>query len=455
VDRRVLIIDDDAGIVDLLCAELEPRSYEVVGLTSPEAALEELTDRDFGVVLTDLHMDRMSGVDLCRAVVLLREETPVVVMTAFASVATAVACIRAGAYDIVTKPFDIESLVTTLDRAFQHRDLRHEVKRLRDVASDLQPLEDMLGESKVMKRMFRVVARVAETDATILVTGESGTGKELVARALHRLSPRARGPFVAINCAAMQESLLESELFGHIKGAFTDAHERAGLFSRANRGTLFLDEIAEMPMGTQVKLLRALQERKVRPVGSDSEVPFDARIVAASNRDLELEVEEKRFREDLFYRLNVVHIQVPPLRMRDNDVLLLARTFLRRAQASGEARVTGLTGAAAERLAGYPWPGNVRELQNCVERALALAKTERIDVDDLPERIGSHRVSSLARAFDGAALGDFLPIDEVERRYVRQVLDAAGGNKASAARALGVDRGTIYRKLERWRKDGV
>jgi DNA-binding NtrC family response regulator len=430
VDRRILIVDDDDGILHLLRTELQQRGYEVVGLTSSEAVLEELTDRDFGVVLIDLEMKRIRGVDLCRAVALLREETPVIVMTAFASVAAAVACIRAGAYDFVTKPFDLDSLVTALERAFQHHDRRQAVKRVRGESSELQPFEEMIGESKAMERVCRLIARVAETDATVLVTGESGTGKELVARALHALSPRAGGQFIAINCAAMQESLLESELFGHVKGAFTDAHERAGLFSRANGGTLFLDDIAEMPMSTQAKFLRALQERKVRQVGSDSEVPFDARIVAASNRDLELEVQQKRFREDLFYRINVMHIEVPPLRLRDNDVLLLARSFLGRAQVSGKARVTGITGAAAERLAGYPWPGNVRELQNCIEGAVALAKTEHLEVDDLPERIVRHRASPLARAFDGAAP---LPMDEVERRYIRSSTRPEGTRQSRRA----------------------
>jgi two-component system response regulator HydG len=247
----------------------------------------------------------------------------------------------------------------------------------------------------------------------------------------------------------MPESLLDSELFGHVKGAFTDARAaRPGLFVKASGGTLFLDEIGEMPMGMQAKLLRALQERKVRPVGGDVEVAFDARIVAATNRDLEEEVEQRRFREDLFYRINVVHIHMPPLRQRDNDVLLLAQTFLQRCQAKGPVRVVGLKSAAAERLTAYPWPGNVRELQNCIERALALSQFDHIGIDDLPERIRNFNSSRIPLE-SGDPL-TIVPMDEVERRYINKVLEALGGNKASAARLLGMDRRTLYRKLERW-----
>src|SRR5580698_2569136 len=449
VDRRVLVIDDDLSMLELLQAELELRRFEVVTHTSPEAALRALAESDFDVVLSDISMRGMSGVDLCREVVTLREDTPVIVMTAFASIESAIASIRAGAYDFVTKPFDMDDLALTVERALRHRDLREEVKRLQRTVNELSPFQEMIGESDAMKKMCDLIARVATSDATVLVTGESGTGKELVARALHARSSRAKGPFVAINCAAMPETLLESELFGHVKGAFTDARAaRPGLFVKASGGTLFLDEIGEMPMGMQAKLLRALQERRVRPVGGDVEVPFDARIVAATNRDLEEEVEQRRFREDLFYRINVVHIHMPPLRQRDNDVLLLAQTFVQRSQAGGAGRVVGIKRAAAERLTAYAWPGNVRELQNCVERALALAQFDHIGIEDLPERIRNFNSTRIA-----VESGDpltIIPMDEVERRYITRVLEALDGNKASAARLLGMDRRTLYRKLERW-----
>jgi DNA-binding NtrC family response regulator len=451
MDRRVLIIDDDPSMLDLLRAELEQRSYEVVTETSPEAALRLLAKSDFGVVLSDISMHGMSGVDLCREVVTLREDTPVIVTTAYASVESAIASIRAGAYDFVTKPINMNDLVLTIERALRHRELREEVKRLRLSAADLHPFDEMIGESTAMKKVFDLVSRVAETDATVLVTGESGTGKELVARALHSRSPRSAGPFVAINCAAMPESLLESELFGHAKGAFTDARAaRPGLLVKATGGTLFLDEIAEMPIGMQPKLLRALQERTVRPVGADTEVPFDVRIISATNRDPDVEVQQHRLREDLYYRINVVHIHVPPLRDRENDVLLLAQSFLQRCQGAGPPRVVGFKSAAANRLASYLWPGNVRELQNCIERAVALAQFDHIGVDDLPDRIGQHKSSRVALPTDNSDPASILPLEEVERRYIDHVLQSLGGNKASAARALGMDRRTLYRKLERW-----
>jgi DNA-binding NtrC family response regulator len=453
VDRRILIIDDDPSMLDLLRAELERRHFEVATQMSPQEALEQLADQDFGVVLSDINMRGMNGVDLCREVVKLRQDTPVIVMTAFASLESAVASIRAGAYDFVTKPFDADDLVLTIERGLRHRELRDEVRRLRRAVSELRPFDEMIGESAAMRKMYDLIARVAETEATVLVTGESGTGKELVARALHARSARSGGPFVAINCAAMPEALLESELFGHMKGAFTDARaSRSGLFVKATGGTLFLDEVGEMPMGMQAKLLRSIQERKVRPVGGDAEVSFDARIVAATNRDLEEEVEQRRFREDLFYRINVVHLHVPPLRQRENDVLLLAQSLLQRCQSNGPVRVVGLKSAAAERLVSYPWPGNVRELQNCIERAVALSQFDHLGVDDLPERVAHFKSSRITiESCDPSAI---LPMDDVERRYVTQVLDALSGNKASAARVLGMDRRTLYRKLERWGSNG-
>jgi two-component system response regulator HydG len=421
--------------------------------TAPEEAVRHLAENDFGLVLTDINMHGMSGVDLCRQIVESREDLPVIVMTAYGSMEAAIAAIRAGAYDFVTKPFEMDDIALTLERALKHRALREEVKRLRRVVVDQQKFDDILGASGSMRKMYDLIARVAETETTILITGESGTGKELVAKAIHQRSARKDGPFVAINCAAMPESLLESELFGHTKGAFTDARTaRSGLFIKASRGTLFLDEIGEMPAGMQAKLLRALQERTVRPVGGDQEQPFDARIIAATNRDLETEVEDKRFREDLFYRINVVRIQVPPLRSRGSDVLLLAQHFLQRYQ-SGVQRVVGLKTAAADKLLSYPWPGNVRELQNCIERAVALAQTDHVGVDDLPERVRDFRAARIA--IESSDPTELLPMEEVERRYILRVLEAVGGNKTLAAQVLGFDRRTLYRKLERCRDGAV
>jgi two-component system response regulator AtoC len=453
VERRVLIIDDDKSMCDVIEAELKQRDFDVVAETSPEEALRRLGEEDFGLVVTDINMAGMSGVDLCKQIVQNREDIPVVVMTAFGSMEAAVAAIRAGAYDFVTKPFATDDLALTIERGLKHRALHEEVRRLRRAVTEQQRFDDIIGTSAPMQKMFDLVARVAETETTVLVTGESGTGKELVAKALHMRSSRRDGPFVAINCAAMPEPLLESELFGHVKGAFTDARTaRPGLFVKATKGTLLLDEIGEMPAGMQAKLLRALQERTVRPVGGETEIPFDARIVAATNRDLETEVEEKRFREDLFYRINVVRIQVPPLRARASDILLLAQHFLQHIQSNGVQRVVGLKSAAADKLLSYPWPGNVRELQNCIERAVALAQFDHVGLDDLPERIREFKTARITIESNDPA--ELLPMEEVERRYILRVLEAVGGNKTLAAQVLGFDRRTLYRKLERCR-DGA
>ena len=392
MERRILVIDDDRNMCDVLEADLEKRGFAIVTTTFPGDGLQRLLREDFSVVLTDINMHEMSGVHVCEQVVESREDLPVIVMTAYGSMEAAIAAIRAGAYDFVTKPFQMEDLALTLDRAVRHRMLREEVKRLRRAVLDQQKFDDILGTSSAMRKMFDLIALIAETETTVLITGESGTGKELVAKAIHQHSARKDGPFLAINCAAMPEALLESELFGHTRGAFTDARTaRPGLFIKASNGTILLDEIGEMPAGMQAKLLRALQERSVRPVGSDQEQPFDARIIAATNRDLEADVEDKRFREDLFYRINVVRIQVPPLRARGNDILLLADHFLQKYQNNTQPRVTGIKTAAADKLLSYAWPGNVRELQNCLERAVALARHDHLGVDDLPEWIREFR----------------------------------------------------------------
>jgi DNA-binding NtrC family response regulator len=393
-------------------------------------------------------MPGMDGLALCERIVLNRPDIPVVVVTAFGSLETAVAAIRAGAYDFVTKPVDLDALVLVLERAVQHRALREEVRRLRVALGDVSADGGVVGDSQALRRVYELIDRVADSDASVLITGESGTGKEVAARALHARSRRHGGPFVAINCAAMPEQLLESELFGHARGAFTDAKAaRTGLFIKANGGTLFLDEVGELPLALQPKLLRALQERTVRPVGGDSEVPFDARIVAATNRDLELAVEEGRFREDLYYRLNVIGLELPPLRARGNDVLLLAQRFLEHFATRGGKRVVGLSPAAAQRLLVYSWPGNVRELQNCIERAVALTSYEQLTVEDLPERIRDYRApSNLPSEGD---LSELVSLEEMERRYIQRVLDAVGGSRTLASRLLGVDRKTLYRKLGR------
>jgi len=454
---RVLVADDEPEMCALLEAGLAKRGFEVTTRSSGEAAVALLDQADFDVIVVDLNMPGTSGLDVASWVAANRPDTPVVVITAFGSLETAVAAIRAGAYDFVTKPFEIEAIGLTLARAVGYRRLRAEVRRLRQAAGatgddgdgDGMTGTPLVGRSPAMRRVYDTVLRAAATDASILVTGESGTGKELVARALHDKGRRAAGPFVAINCGALPETLLESELFGHARGAFTDARSnRAGLLVRASGGTLFLDEIGEAPAGLQAKLLRALEERRVRPVGGDDERPFDVRLVCATNRDLETEIEQGRFRSDLYYRINVIRIDLPPLRARGDDVLLLAqRLVAHQARATGKS-VAGIAAPAAQKLMAYAWPGNVRELRNCIERAVALTRFEEITVDDLPEAIQDYRRSRLVLDLDDP--GKLPPLEEVERRYILRVLEAVQGHRARAAEVLGLDRKTLYRKLERY-----
>jgi len=452
MNGRVLVVDDDAALCAWIEAGLVTHGFATCSYTDPTAAVAALRDADVDVIVTDLNMAGMNGLELCVQAAERRPDVPVLVLTAFGSLETAVGAIRAGAYDFLTKPVELDALVVALQRAVQHRRLRDEVRRLRRVVEDAEGFGDLLGTSPAITRIYDLLSRVAESDASLLITGESGTGKELVARALHRHSRRADGPFVAIDCAAVPEALLESELFGHVRGAFTDARgARTGLFLQANGGTLFLDEIGELPLALQPKLLRALQERRCRPVGADRETAFDVRVIAATNRDLEAEVEERRFREDLWFRINVIHIDLPPLRARGGDALLLAQRFVTSAGARAGKRVAGIAPAAAALLQAYPWPGNVRELQNCIERAVALTAFDQIVPDDLPDRVRNHRRSDLVVASDDPS--DLVPLDEVERRYILRVLQAVGGNKTLAARTLGLDRKTLYRKLERWGVD--
>jgi DNA-binding NtrC family response regulator len=444
--HAILVVDDDPEMCELAEAGLTQRGYQVTWKVSPKEALDLLDREDFAVLLVDIHMDGMSGLDLCRAALAKRPDLAVVVMTGFGSMDHAIGAMRAGAYDFVTKPVSMEALALAIDRAARHRAMSDELRRLRRRVQD-QELPNVIGASAAMRRVFDVVDRVADSATSVLITGDSGTGKELVARALHERSGR-RGPFLATNCAAVPENLLESELFGHARGAFTDARTaRTGLFVEADQGTLFLDEIADMPLAVQPKLLRALQERKVRPVGSTQEIAFDARIVAATNRDLEHEVVEKRFREDLFYRVNVVRIDVPPLRVRGNDMLSLAQHFLERAAARSGKSVNRLGRLVADRLVSYDWPGNVRELENCIERAVALASFDEITLDDLPAKIREHKPTEVFAESEDPK--DLPAMHVVEERYIRKVLAAVGGNKTVAAKVLGFDRRTLYRKLER------
>jgi two-component system response regulator HydG len=450
---RILAVDDDRSMCEVLETGLREHGFEVRWTTSASEALDLLSTAEIDVIVADLNMPEMSGLELCERIVANRPDVPVIVITAFGSLETAVAAIRAGAYDFITKPLDVDALALALERAVQHRSLREEVKRLRLLVDAPRRSDELIGKSPAMDRVRDLLGRIADSDASVLITGESGTGKEVVARVLHRQGRRHAGPFVAINCAAMPEPLLESELFGHVRGAFTDARTaRTGLFVQASGGTLLLDELGDLPMALQPKLLRALQERAARPVGGDVEVPFDVRLVATTNRDLESAVEEERFREDLYFRINVIHIPLPPLRARGHDILLLAQHFLVHTAARANKQVTGISSGAAERLMAYDWPGNVRELQNCIERAVALTRFEHITVDDLPEKIRAYRRSHVLVASDDPS--ELVPLEEVERRYILRVMEACRGNKTLAAQVLGLGRKTLYRKLEAYARAG-
>ncbi|SHJ39052.1 DNA-binding transcriptional response regulator, NtrC family, contains REC, AAA-type ATPase, and a Fis-type DNA-binding domains [Malonomonas rubra DSM 5091] len=445
---RILVLDDDQALCELLVEDLSRRGHSLHSALRVEDARELLHKEEIDIVLTDLNMPGTSGIDFCAELQKNRPDLPVVIMTAFGSLETAIAALRAGAYDFVTKPVDLDLLSISLNRALQHRHLQEKVRLLKDQVRRQQPDDELLGESTALKQIKEQIIRIAGIDTSVLISGESGTGKELVARALHRQSNRSDGPFVAINCAALPESLLESELFGHVRGAFTDAREaRKGLFVEASGGTLFLDEIGEMPLALQPKLLRVLEDHKVRPLGGAQEIDCDVRVVAASHRDLDEAVEQQRFRSDLYYRLNVINLHLPPLRERGNDILLLALAFVRQLSQQLGKSVTGLAQPAAACLLNYHWPGNVRELHNVIERALALSVHDLLTVEDLPEQV-RHPAGDAPLPARLVEPGAILPLEEMERRYIHQVLDQLDGNRTLAAKALGVDRKTLYRKLK-------
>ncbi len=446
---RVLLVDDDVHTCRMIAAALGEHGVEVTWRASAAEAFDYLASGDVDVVVTDIEMDGMSGIELCERIADERPDLHVLILTGHAEVEQAIAAIRAGAFDFILKPPDIELFSWAIARAVRDRRLNDEVSRLRREVEAAQGFGQLLYGSPVMARLVELLHRIALGDASVLVTGESGTGKELVARALHRAGPRRDGPFVAINCAAVPEALLESELFGHVRGAFTDARaSRTGLFVQAHGGTLLLDEIGDMPLPLQPKILRVLQERAVRPVGGDALIPCDVRVIAATNQDLEKAVHRGQFREDLFFRVNVIHVPVPPLRARGADVILLAQHFLDECAAKCGKPITGFTTAARERLLAYNWPGNVRELQNCIEAAVTLAAQREIGIGDLPARIRRIASADKPTTDDPAAL---VPLDEVERRHILRVLDAVRGNRTLAARALRLDRKTLYRKLLAYR----
>ena len=445
VRGRVLVVDDDRGACEVLEESLAARGFDVRSTVFPESVPELLERDQIEVLITDLRMGAHDGIALTARVVAAFPDVIVVVVTAFGSIRMAVEAIRAGAYDFLTKPYDLDAVVVSLDRAVEHARLLAEVKRLRG-ALEPAAFGGLIGTSPAIQRVHEMVQRIASLDTSVLILGESGTGTELVARAIHDTSQNAMLPFVAINCAAVPESLIESELFGHMRGAFTDARQaREGLLTRAGKGTLFLDEVGDLPLGTQAKLLRVLQERLFRPVGGDVELPFEARVLAATHKDLETEISLNRFRSDLFFRLQVIEIVLPPLRARGSDLLLLANHLVQRICVRLDRPRLGIPPAFAQALMAYDWPGNVRELNNAMERAVALATTDQLSAVDLPDRVRTRDVRAIRATPD-----ELVTAEEAERRHVLRVLEAVSGNKKAAAEVLQMDRSTLYRKLDRW-----
>jgi two-component system response regulator HydG len=444
---RVLIVDDEPATRSGLSRLLATEGYVVEAADGGRAALELAAAHPPDVVVTDLKMPGMDGLELMTKLHEQDRDLPVVMATALADLASAVTAMRAGADDYIAKPVDIDQLTLVIDRAVQRRATKNEADYLRRQlrARDGEGLEGMIGASSAMQKIYGLTRQVAGSRATVLITGESGTGKGELARAIHALSPRAKSPFVSLHCAAIPEALLESEMFGHEKGAFTGAdRRRVGRFEQADGGTLFLDEVGEIPLAMQVKLLRVLQERTFERVGGNGSVHTDVRVIAATNRDLAAEVRAGRFREDLYYRLDVVHIEMPPLRFRGNDAMILANHFLQRFAADNHKSIGRFSDEARARIASYSWPGNVRALENAIERAVVLAESDVIGVDDLPLDGDVHGSTSSSVRIPGASM------EQIEREAILKTLEACDGSTTRTAEVLGISVRTIQYRLQQY-----
>ncbi len=451
--EHILVVEDDGALRDLLVDELRDAGYTVQPVADAETAVQALRERPADLVISDLRLPGASGLELLTA---LQEQPPCpgfIIITAFGTVEQAVDALKQGADDFLTKPLKLDHLRISVERVLQRQRLQQEVARYRKLIGNAS-FHGMVGGSEVMRRLFDNVRMVARADSPVLITGESGTGKELVARALHEESGRSEGPFVAVNCAGIPPDLLESELFGHTANAFTGAqHNRKGLFAEADGGSLLLDEIGEMPMEMQAKLLRILQDGRIRPIGANQEEQLDVRIIAATNRDLEEDVRARRFREDLYFRLETFALHVPPLRSRGDDIELLAVHLLNELNLKTERNIRGISSDALQRLRRHSFPGNVRELASAMERAVTFCRGEEIDVADLPDRLrnpsGTDLLETplLSSLLDPAGGGSLPTLQELERQYIDLVLKQVEGNKRRAAELLGIGRRTLYRRL--------
>jgi len=446
---RILIVEDDREMARFLTELLCEEGYEVEIANDGSSALERHKRGKFDLTITDLMMPGMKGTELVSRLKAMDPDHPVLLITAFGTIESAVEAMHAGALNYITKPFRSEEILLHVRRALEQKNLRLELERLRTEVRGRYQFSNLIGQSEQMERIFDAVAQVSDLPANILITGESGTGKELIARAIHFNSARARGPFVALNCAAVPGALLESELFGYVRGAFTDAKkDRRGLFQEASGGTLFLDEIGEIAVNLQAKLLRAIEEKEVRPLGANKNERVDARLVSATNRDLEQRVQDGSFRQDLYYRLNVIRIELPPLRERPEDIPILVDHFIQKFGSQSRRAVNGIDIDALEALMSHRWPGNVRELEHTIERAVLMGKKATIGIADLPQ---SMIAASLNDAPLEKAVAKGYTLYELEREYIQRVMESTKGNKTEAARILGVDRTTLYRKLEEYK----
>ncbi len=447
--ESVLVVDDDPAHRTMLRTLLTGWGYTIFEADDGSTAIEKAHDQAFDLILMDIRMIKVSGIEALHEIKAFNPSIPIIIMTAYSSVENAVEALKSGAYDYLTKPLDFDELRLAMERAMDHRQLKEENRLLRESLGSHFDRQNIIGRSPAMVTLLETVAQVASSEATVLIMGDSGTGKEMIAGAIHYNSPRKEGPFVKINCAAITETLLESELFGHEKGAFTGAHrKKEGRFRLAHGGSIFLDEISEMSLSMQVKLLRVLQEREITRVGGEEVIHVDVRVIAATNKDLLEEIQTGRFREDLFYRLNVVTLHVPALKDRKEDIPLLAQHFLTTFCEKNKKEMKGITPQAMDRMLKHDWPGNVRELMNAIERGVVLSTSEYLDEKELPFLPKDATSGDQARS--EAAIPADLPLEEVEKASILKTLELAGGNKSEASRRLGITRRTLHKKLKKY-----
>jgi len=443
--HKVLVVDDDLEMCGLLSDVLKGEGFSITAIHHSFEASKILKKEEFDVVITDLKMKGLKGLDLLKEAKQVAPLTPVIIITAFGTIESAIKAMKMGAYDYVTKPFQMDELILTVKKALENRFLKKEVVRLKKEVETKYHFHQLIGKSPSMQKIYDLIERISDTSSSILITGESGTGKELVAKAIHYNGVRKEGRFIALNCAAIPETLLESELFGYKKGAFTDAKtDKKGLVFEANEGTLFMDEVTEMPLTLQAKWLRVIEEKEVRPLGDTNSYPVDLRIISTTNRDIGSLIQQDRFREDLYYRLKVIDIELPPLRDRREDIPLLVQHFLNKFSQGLNKNISGVSEEALKILLIYSWPGNVRELENVIQRAITLTRHETILPEDLPITMIEEQEESLIEK----GLREKYTVDQLEKEYVKRVLLKVGGNKSKAAEILGLDRKTLYRKLQ-------